>query len=202
VCLSPSRCFGFGGAKNGPHRMKSKACCCLAGSAFFCYKLQPVHGPLWLSEAVRGCPNRGAKAPKPQKGQAGRGRWQGRPSSCLPAAWPARAGNGASKPGKHRASVVCGKSAVLSEGACEWLVGTRQPRARGKEPPHLVAGTLVPRALWPWCRPPGRGPWIFVALCHLSYHGPRLSPPATDPISKLAKPLLPLQLSLVSSEGP
>jgi hypothetical protein len=29
-----------------------------------------------------------------------------------------------------------------------------------------------------------------------------LSPPATDPISELAKPLLPLQLSLVPSEGP
>jgi hypothetical protein len=29
-----------------------------------------------------------------------------------------------------------------------------------------------------------------------------LSPPATDPVSKLAKPLLPLQLLLVPSEGP
>jgi hypothetical protein len=47
---------------------------------------------------------------------------------------------------------------------------------------------------------PRDGPLEFSLLYAISFL--RLSPPATDPISKLAKPLLPLQLSLVPSEGP
>jgi hypothetical protein len=82
--------------------------------------------------------------------------------------------------------------------ACKLLVvSTRQPRVRGKESSHLVTPGALDVAV---TSTPGTGPLNF--RCFMPSFFLWLSPPATGPISKLAKPLLPLQLSFVPSDGP
>jgi hypothetical protein len=80
------------------------------------------------------------------------------------------------------------------------LVSTRESRARGKEkePSHLVTTWAA------FSRDVNLqdGALEFSLLYTTFLMALWLSPLATDPISKLAKPLLPLQLSLVPSEGP
>jgi hypothetical protein len=86
---------------------------------------------------------------------------------------------------------------ALFKRGCVRIVGEH---ATAKSPREKVLAFSNPRGPLAVTSTPGTGP--LKCRCFMPSFLLWLSPPATDPISKLAKPLLPLQLSLVPSEAP
>jgi hypothetical protein len=86
--------------------------------------------------------------------------------------------------------------ALFKRGCGELVVSEHATAKSPREGPLAFSHPRGPLAV---TSTPGTGPLNFRCFMPSFVW---LSPPATDPISELAKPLLQLQLSLVPSEGP